>query len=151
MLCCWEVRLCLVRVKTWVMENRERKIWWKMAFSTIWLRGGGGEKSGRAHKFSLLPPSKYNFSKLERKLEWKVGKIFGQNCPTSFNFSFVTLAFFSFSFFLFFFLWFCQVVGSSSFPSFLFFFNLYFYYFFKKTLLEKYNVLLFVLFKRDIW
>ena len=73
-----------------------------------------------------------------------------------------------FIFLFFFFLWFCQVVGSSSFPSF-FFLNFYFYYFFKKTLLDdflcyflkcplssmqnfflKYNVLPFVLFKRDM-
>jgi len=41
-------------VKTGRMENRERKRGWKMAFSTVWLRGRGGEKSGEAHKFSLL-------------------------------------------------------------------------------------------------
>ena len=32
------VRVCLVGVKTGKMENRKRKIWWKMLFSTIWLR-----------------------------------------------------------------------------------------------------------------
>ena len=74
------LRVCLVGVKTGKMENRKRKIWWKMTFSTIWLRGRGGEKSGGAHKFFSHPPTKYNLSKLERKLEWKVGKIFKQNC-----------------------------------------------------------------------
>ena len=55
-----------------------------------------------------------------------------KTAPTSFNFSFVTLAFFSFSFFLFFFLWFFQVVGSSSFPSFLFFLICIFIIFLRK-------------------
>ena len=35
-------RVSLVGVKTRRMENKERKIWWKMVFSTVWLRGRGG-------------------------------------------------------------------------------------------------------------
>ena len=31
-------RVCLVGVKTERMENRKRKIVWKMLFSTVWLR-----------------------------------------------------------------------------------------------------------------
>jgi len=45
----------LVGEKTGRMENKARKIKWKMTFSTIWLKGGRGEKSGGAHKFSLIP------------------------------------------------------------------------------------------------
>ena len=52
---CESFRVCLVGVKTGRMENKERKIGWKMAFFTVWLRGRVGEKSGGAHKFSLLP------------------------------------------------------------------------------------------------
>ena len=37
------------------MENRERKIGWKMEFFTIWLRGGGGEKSGGPTNFLSSP------------------------------------------------------------------------------------------------
>ena len=105
-----------------VEREREREKWWGLqVFSP--------------------PPSKNNLSKLEKKLEWKVGKIFGQNYPHLF-FMFLALfffflvflynvGFFFFFFFSFFFLWFCQVVGSSSFPSF-FFLNFNFIIFLRK-------------------
>ena len=48
-------RVCLVGVKIGRMENKERKIGWKMTFFIVWLIGEGEEKSGGAHKFSLLP------------------------------------------------------------------------------------------------
>ena len=139
----------MVGVKTEMMENRERKIRWKMTFSTISLRGGGGEKGGGTHKFSLLPLQNTISPNWNEKWE----KYFDKTTPTSFlHFWLLFFFFFSFFFwlfispvklafcffcflFFFFFLWFCQVVGSSSFPSF-FFLNFYFYYFFKKTLLD---------------
>ena len=129
-----------------MMENREKKIGWKIAFFTVWLRGwgGGGEKSGGTHQFSLLLLQN-TISPNWRELEWKVGKIFGQNCHHifftflasssffsfffffSFDFSFVTLAFF----FLFGFAkWWILLLFL------LFFLNFYFYYFFRKTLLD---------------
>ena len=96
-----------------------------MTFFTVWLRGGGREKSGGGHKFSLLP-----FKNWSEKWE----KYLDKTAPPLINVS---------GFFIF--------------------------YFFKKTLLsdflcyflkcpllsiqnffKKYNVLLFVLFKRDM-
>ena len=129
-----------------MMENREKKIGWKIAFFTVWLRGwgGGGEKSGGTHQFSLLLLQN-TISPNWRELEWKVGKIFGQNCHHifftflasssffsfffffSFDFSFVTLAFF---FFFGFAKWWILLLFL------LFFLNFYFYYFFRKTLLD---------------
>ena len=50
----FDFRVCLVGMKTGRMKNRKRKIKCKMTFFTVWLRGRGGEKSGGAHKFSLL-------------------------------------------------------------------------------------------------
>ena len=141
-----------------------------MTFSTIWLRGGGGEKGGGTHKFSLLPLQNTISPNWNEKWE----KYLDKTAPTSFNVSrsFFFLdksnAGFLFLFFFCLFLWFCQVVGSSSFPSF-FFFNFNFIIFFKKTLLDdflcyflkcplsslhnfkkNYSVLLFVLFKRNM-
>ena len=55
-------------------------------------RGWGRERWWGPQVFSP-PPSKYNLSKLERKLEWKVGKIFWQNYPHLF-FTFLALFFF---------------------------------------------------------
>ena len=95
-------------------------------------RGRGREKWCSPQVFS--PPSKYNLSKLERKLEWKVKKIFVQNYPISFNIffflcnaAFCFLFFFSYLFFL--------SLGSSSFPSF-FFLIFIFIIFLKKKLLD---------------
>ena len=167
-----------------------------MAFSTVWLKGRGGEKSGWAHKFSLFPLQNTISPNWGKNWSEKWKKIFRQNYPYLqltflpfflfffFYFSFVTLAcsffFFSFSFFLltfllwrwlFVFFFFSLVLSSGGFFyfSFFFFLNFYFYYFFKKTLLndflcyflkcplssihnflKKYNVLLFVLFTRDM-
>ena len=135
------------------MENREKKIWWKMALFTVWLRGGGGEKSGAAHKFSLplentiSPNWRENWSE-----KWK--KIFVQNYPISFNhfffFSFVTLLFVFFFFSYLFFL----SLGSSSFPSF-FFLNFYFYYFFKEKTFGWFLMLFFemstFIYTQEIW
>ena len=100
-----------------------------MSGKGVWLRGGGWEKSGGAHKFSLSPPppSKYNLS----KLEWKVGKIFGQNCPHLFYrfwpfFFFLTFPFSGnagFLFFVFFFFFLSLVLsGRGGFFFFSFFF-----------------------------
>ena len=123
-------------------------------------RERGREKWWGPQVFSP-PPSKYNISKLERKLEWKVEKIFGQNCSHLrfwfffffffFYFSFLTLAcsffflfyFISFDFsfvtlaFCFLFLYSSVLSGGGFFFfSFFFFLNFYFYYFFKKTIFK---------------
>ena len=129
-----------------MMENREKKIGWKIAFFTVWLRGwgGGGEKSGGTHQFSLLLLQN-TISPNWRELEWKVGKIFGQNCHHIFFTFLASSSFFSFFFFFFFWLFVCNV-GFFFFFGFakwwilllflLFFLNFYFYYFFRKTLLD---------------
>ena len=162
-----------------MMENREKKIGWKIAFFTVWLRGwgGGGEKSGGTHQFSLLLLQN-TISPNWRELEWKVGKIFGQNCHHifftflasssffsfffffSFDFSFVTLAFFFslvlpnggfffFSFFFFLIFIFIIFLGKHFWMiSYAIFWNVNFHLY---TILKKiYNVLLFILFKRDM-
>ena len=101
---------------------------------------GGGEKSGGAHKFSLLSLQNTISPNWRENLSEKWEKYLDK----------IALTFFFFSFFF-------------------FFLNFYFYYFFKKTFLDdflyyflkcsfssihnffkKYNVLLFVLFKRDM-
>ena len=118
-----------------MMENRERKIRWKMTFSTISLRGGGGEKGGGTHKFSLLPLQNTISPNWRENWSEKWEKYFDKTTPTSFlhfwllfffffffYFSFVSLAF---CFFFFFFLWFCQVVGFFFFFSFFFFFLIF--------------------------
>ena len=106
------------------MENRERKIGWKMEFFTIWLRGGGGEKSGGPTNF-LSSPFKIQSLQIgvkSRKNIWtklpppliNVSDFF-----FFFYFSFVTLAcsfLFFFSFFSFDFsfvmlaFWFCFLI-----------------------------------------
>ena len=125
-----------------------------MAFSIVWLKGRGGEKSGGVHKFSLLllqntisPNQKENWSEKQKKYLDKTAPTSVSGFFFFFYFSFLTLAcsFFFLFFFISFdfsfvtlafcFLRFCQVVGSSSFPSF-FFLNFYFYYFFKKTIFK---------------
>ena len=141
-----------------------------MTFFTVWLRGGGGEKSGRAHKFSLLPLQNTISPNWSEKWE----KYLDKTAPTSFNVSrsfffldksnagFLFLVFFSF------FLWFCQVVGSSSFPSF-FFLNFNFIIFLRKhfwmisyaifwnvhfhlyTILKKIIVYYFLFYLRGTW
>ena len=112
-----------------MMENRERKIRWKMTFSTISLRGGGGEKGGGTHKFSLLPLQNTISPNWNEKWE----KYFDKTTPTSFLrfwLLFIYLFFFYFSFvslafcFLFFFLFFLSLVlsgGGFFFFSFFFF------------------------------
>ena len=86
------------------VENRRENEW----EGCLVERGRGREKWWGPQVFSS-PPSKYNLSKLERKL----GTIFGQNCPTSFNvssllffFFFLTFPFFGNIGFLFLFLFF---------------------------------------------
>ena len=76
-------RVRLIGVKTGRMKNRERKIGWKMTFVTVWLRGGGGEKSGGAHKFSLLPLQNTISPNWSEKWE----KYLDKTAPTSFNVS----------------------------------------------------------------
>ena len=63
------LRVCLVGMKTGRMENRERKIRLKMTFFTLWLRGRGGREKWWGPQVFSSPPSKYNISKLERKLD----------------------------------------------------------------------------------
>ena len=109
------------------MENKEGKIGWKMAFSTIWLKGRGGEKSGGAHQNTISP----NWSE-----KWQ--KYLDKTAPTSFlrfwlllfflisfDFSFVTLA--SCFCFCFFFLSLVFSGGGFFFFSFFFFFFLNFF------------------------
>ena len=129
-----------------MMENRERKIRWKMTFSTISLRGGGGEKGGGTHKFSLLPLQNTISPNWRENWSEKWEKYFDKTTPTSFlhfwllffffffYFSFVSLAFC----FFFFFLSLVLSGGGVLLLLFLLFFflNFYFYYFFKKTLLD---------------
>ena len=52
-----------------------------MTFFSIWLRGGGGEKSGGAHKFSLLPLQNTISPNWSEKWE----KYLDKTAPTSFN------------------------------------------------------------------
>ena len=114
-----------------------------MTFSTIWLRGGGGEKGGGTHKFSLLPLQNTISPNWNEKWE----KYFDKTTPTSFLrfwLLFIYLFFFYFSFvslafcFFFFFLSLVLSGGGVLLLLFLLFFflNFYFYYFFKKTLLD---------------
>ena len=48
--------MCLVGVKTGRMENRERKIGWKMLFSTVWLGKENRKNRKPRRKFSLPGP-----------------------------------------------------------------------------------------------
>ena len=90
--------VCLIGVKTGKMENRERKIEWKMTFSTVCLRGGGGEKSDGADKFSLF--SFQNTISLNWRENWE--QYLDKTVPPLLMF----LAFFFFFFFFdFSFLW----------------------------------------------
>ena len=50
------IRVCLVGVKTGRMKNRERKIRWKMLFSTVWLRKENRRDRKQGRKFSLPSP-----------------------------------------------------------------------------------------------
>ena len=116
------------------MENREKKIWWKMALFTVWLRGGGEEKSGAAHKFSLplqntiSPNWRENWSE-----KWK--KIFVQNYPISFNHFFFFLCNAAFCFLFFFLIYFFFLWVLLLFPPF-FFLIFIFIVFLKKKLLD---------------
>ena len=114
-----------------------------MTISIVWSRGGGGEKSGGAHKFSLLPLQNTISPNWSEKWEKHLDK----TTPTSltfltsffsffffFDFSFVKPDFFFFSFF--FFLSLVLSGGGFFFFSFFFLLNFYFYYFFKKTFLD---------------
>ena len=104
-------------------KQRGWKIGWKIAFSTVWLRGGWEEKSGGAHKFSLLPLQNTISSNWRENCSEKWKKYLDKTAPTFFFFSFVTLAFcfcfslvlsgggfFLFSFFFFFFLIFIFII-----------------------------------------
>ena len=137
----------MVGVKTEMMENRERKIRWKMTFSTISLRGGGGEKGGGTHKFSLLPLQNTISPNWRENWSEKWEKYFDKTTPTSFLhfwllfFFFFLLLFLCIVGFLFFFFFFLSLVLSGGGVLLLlfllfFFLNFYFYYFFKKTLLD---------------
>ena len=44
-------RVCLVGMKTGRMKNRERKIEWKMLFSTVWLKKKIRETENRGESF----------------------------------------------------------------------------------------------------
>ena len=137
------------------MENRKRKIGWKMEFFTIWLRGGGGEKSGGPTNFLSSP-----FKIQSLQIGVKSRKNIWTKLPPPlinvydfffffFYFSFVTLAcsfFFFFSFFSFDFsfvmlaFWFCflfffsLVLSCGGFFFFSFFFFYLIFFFFKKIL-----------------
>ena len=50
------IRVCLVGVKTRMMKNREKKIGWKMLFSTIWLEKENRKDKKQETKFSPLGP-----------------------------------------------------------------------------------------------
>ena len=115
-------------------------------FYCLVVRRRGREKWWGLQIFSP-PLSKYNLSKLERKLEWKMGKTFGQNYLHLFNASgffffwlFLCNAWlFVFVFCFLFFSFFLSLVllgGGFFFFSFFFLLNFNFYYFFKKTLLD---------------
>ena len=129
-----------------------------MAFSIVWLKGRGGEKSGGVHKFSLLllqntisPNQKENWSEKQKKYLDKTAPTSVSGFFFFFYFSFLTLAcsffflfyFISFDFsfvtlaFCFLFLYSSVLSGGGFFFfSFFFFLNFYFYYFFKKTIFK---------------
>ena len=127
--------VCLVR---WILGRIKKKKKWKigvkMGGNGVWLRGGGEEKSGGAHKFSLLPLQNTISPNWSEKWEKYLGKI----APTSFNvfrslfffWLFLSLVMLAFCIF---FSYFGFVRTSLVLLLFLFFF---FNYFFKKTLLD---------------
>ena len=82
-------------------KQRGWKIGWKIAFSTVWLRGGREEKSGGAHKFSLLPLQNTISSNWRENCSEKWKKYLDKTAPTFFffflcNVGFLFLFFFGF-------------------------------------------------------
>ena len=63
----YTLRVCLVGVKTGRIENRKRKIEWKMLLSTVWLRKENRRDRKQGRKFSLLGPL-FLFSQIGRKI-----------------------------------------------------------------------------------
>ena len=61
------LKLCLVGMKTGRMKNRERKILWKMKFSTVWLGKENGEDRKPKRMFSLPSPH-FLSSQIGRKM-----------------------------------------------------------------------------------
>ena len=68
----YTLTLCLVGVKIGRMENRGRKIGWKIVFSTVWQKKENVEGGKPGRKFSLTSPE-FSSSQIRRKrLERKV-------------------------------------------------------------------------------
>ena len=83
-------RVCLVG---W-MEKKELKIGEKMSGKGVWLRRGGEQKSGGAHKFSLLPLQNTISPNWRENQSKKWEKYLDKTAPTALN----ILGFFFFSF-----------------------------------------------------
>ena len=60
------------------MEKKEWKIGEKMGGKGVWMRGGGGEKSGGAQPFSLWA----HHNSISPKWGEKKEVCAGQNCPS---------------------------------------------------------------------
>ena len=125
----------------------------KMTLFTIWLRGGGGKKSGGAHKFSLpfqntLSPNwRENWSEKWKKYLYKT------TLPLLTFFCFLLCnAIFCF---LFFFLFIFSFFGFFFFSFLFFFLNFYFYYFFKEKTFGWFLMLFFemsnFIYTQEIW
>ena len=100
------------------------------------VEGGKEERFWWGPQVFSPPPSKYNLSKLERNLEWKVGKYLDKTAPTSFNvfgiFFFFTFPFSANAGFLFLFFFYSLVLSRRGGFFFFSFFLIFFNYFLRK-------------------
>ena len=66
------LRVCLVGVKTEMMENRKRKIWWKMSFSLFGWEKEKKKKERQKIWEKVFPLDPLFLSpQFERKMRWK--------------------------------------------------------------------------------
>ena len=124
------------------MKKKKWKIGVKIGGNGVWLRGGGREKSGGTHKFSLLPFQNTISPNWSEKWEKYLDKI----APTSFNvsrslfFFWLFLSLVMLVFCIFFFL--TLVLSRRCW----FFFFSFFYFLFLITFLRKHLWMIFMLF-----
>ena len=111
--------VCLVG---WILGRTEKKkkkkwkVWEKISGKGVWLRKGGGEKSGGAQLFFLWAYQNSISPKWRENVREKEEECVAQNCPSPSNsqlFVFFYLSFWCFFFFFFFWIKFCTVhIGS---------------------------------------